>query len=124
MLGIFCTIVGGVLSPLLSNLVLDELDRELEPRGHRFVRYADDCNIYPASLTRVRCIGSLIERKFFCDKALSRSRGSPRCQHSVTRTCLRLHLLKAARSLPRSMVAQSPATPVRCCWGPRIGCWG
>jgi RNA-directed DNA polymerase len=36
----------GPLSPLLSNLVLDELDRELEQRGHRFVRYADDCNIY------------------------------------------------------------------------------
>jgi RNA-directed DNA polymerase len=34
---------GGPLSPLLSNLVLDELDRELEGRGHRFVRYADDC---------------------------------------------------------------------------------
>ena len=34
---------GGPLSPLLSNLVLDELDRELECRGHRFVRYADDC---------------------------------------------------------------------------------
>ena len=37
---------GGPLSPLLSNIVLDELDRELEQRGHRFVRYADDCNIY------------------------------------------------------------------------------
>jgi RNA-directed DNA polymerase len=37
---------GGPLSPLLSNLVLDELDRELERRGHRFVRYADDSNIY------------------------------------------------------------------------------
>jgi RNA-directed DNA polymerase len=35
-----------VLSPLLSNIVLDELDRELERRGHRFVRYADDSNIY------------------------------------------------------------------------------
>jgi RNA-directed DNA polymerase len=40
---------GGPLSPLLSNLVLDELDRELERRQHRFVRYADDCNIYVAS---------------------------------------------------------------------------
>src|SRR6201984_1951354 len=43
----FC--VRGVNSPLLSNLVLDELDRELERRGHRFVRYADDCNIYVRS---------------------------------------------------------------------------
>jgi RNA-directed DNA polymerase len=40
---------GGPLSPLLSNLMLDELDRELERRGHRFVRYADDCNIYVRS---------------------------------------------------------------------------
>jgi RNA-directed DNA polymerase len=40
---------GGPLSPLLSNLVLDEFDRELEARGHRFVRYADDCNIYVRS---------------------------------------------------------------------------
>jgi RNA-directed DNA polymerase len=40
---------GGPLSPLLSNLVLDELDRELARRGHRFVRYADDCNIYVRS---------------------------------------------------------------------------
>ena len=40
---------GGPLSPLLSNLVLDELDHELEWRGHRFARYADDCNIYVRS---------------------------------------------------------------------------
>jgi len=42
---------GGPLSPILSNLMLDELDRELERRGHRFVRYADDCNIYTKSRT-------------------------------------------------------------------------
>jgi len=41
---------GGPLSPLLSNLMLDDLDRELERRGHRFVRYADDANIYVRSL--------------------------------------------------------------------------
>lgn len=40
---------GGPLSPLLSNIVLDELDQELAQRGHRFVRYADDCNIYVRS---------------------------------------------------------------------------
>src|SRR5205823_151551 len=40
---------GGPLSPLLSNIVLDELDRELEKRGHKFARYADDCNIYVRS---------------------------------------------------------------------------
>ena len=37
---------GGPLSPLLSNVLLDELDKELEHRGHRFCRYADDCNVY------------------------------------------------------------------------------
>src|SRR5207302_9866098 len=40
---------GGPLSPLLSNLMLDGLDKELERRGHCFVRYADDCNIYVQS---------------------------------------------------------------------------
>ena len=40
---------GGPLSPILSNLVLDELDRDLARRGHRFCRYADDCNIYVRS---------------------------------------------------------------------------
>src|SRR4051794_27865995 len=40
---------GGPLSPLLSNLLLDDLDKELERRGHRFCRYADDCNIYVQS---------------------------------------------------------------------------
>jgi RNA-directed DNA polymerase len=41
---------GGPLSPLLANLLLDDLDRLLESRGHRFCRYADDCNIYVRSL--------------------------------------------------------------------------
>lgn len=41
---------GGPLSPLLSNIILDKLDKELEGRGHKFVRYADDCNIYIKSI--------------------------------------------------------------------------
>jgi RNA-directed DNA polymerase len=41
---------GGPLSPLLANLLLDDLDRLLDSRGHRFCRYADDCNIYVRSL--------------------------------------------------------------------------
>ena len=40
---------GGPLSPLLANIMLDELDKELEQRGHKFCRYADDCNIYVRS---------------------------------------------------------------------------
>ncbi len=42
---------GGPLSPLLSNILLDELDKELERRGHKFCRYADDCNVYVRSRT-------------------------------------------------------------------------
>jgi RNA-directed DNA polymerase len=53
---------GGPLSPLLSNLVLDELDRELERRGHRFVRYADDCNIYVRSEAAGRRVMTSITR--------------------------------------------------------------
>lgn len=54
---------GGPLSPLLANILLDELDKELEKRGHRFVRYADDCNIYVKSKrTGERVIASI--RKF------------------------------------------------------------
>jgi RNA-directed DNA polymerase len=51
-----------VLSPLLSNLVLDELDRELERRKHCFVRYADDCNIY----VRSRRAGKRVKRSITC----------------------------------------------------------
>ncbi len=58
---------GGPLSPLLSNLVLDELDWELERRRHRFVRYADDCNIYVASERAgkrvMRSVTSFIQRR-------------------------------------------------------------
>jgi len=58
---------GGPLSPLLSNIVLDELDKELEKRGHKFVRYADDCNIYVkskrAGLRVMSAITNFIEKK-------------------------------------------------------------
>ena len=58
---------GGPLSPLLSNIVLDELDKELESRGLRFVRYADDCNIYVRSKRAgeriMKSITTFIERK-------------------------------------------------------------
>jgi RNA-directed DNA polymerase len=53
---------GGPLSPLLSNLMLDVLDKELERRGHRFVRYADDCNIYVRSQRAGERVMTSIER--------------------------------------------------------------
>lgn len=58
---------GSPLSPLLSNLFLDELDKELEKRGHKFVRFADDCNIYvqsPRAAERVKeSVSRFIEKK-------------------------------------------------------------
>lgn len=58
---------GGPLSPLLSNILLTDLDRELERRGHRFCRYADDCNIYVGSEAAGRhamaSISDYLERK-------------------------------------------------------------
>jgi RNA-directed DNA polymerase len=58
---------GGPLSPLLSNIVLDELDSKLEKRGHKFVRYADDCNIYvktkKAGNRVMNSVTSFIEKK-------------------------------------------------------------
>src|SRR6202011_3027023 len=58
---------GGPLSPLLSNIMLDDLDKELTRRGHRFCRYADDCNIYVRSQRAgervMASVTSFLERK-------------------------------------------------------------
>jgi group II intron reverse transcriptase/maturase len=52
---------GGPLSPLLANILLDDLDKELEKRGHKFVRYADDCNVYVQSeRAGQRVLGSMV----------------------------------------------------------------
>ena len=60
---------GGPLSPILSNVILNELDKELERRGHSFVRYADDCIVLVKSLRateRVRdSIANYVEKKLF-----------------------------------------------------------
>jgi RNA-directed DNA polymerase len=53
------TAQGGPLSSLIANLVLDDLDKELERRGHRFCRYADDCNIH-VRLQAARVMASVI----------------------------------------------------------------
>jgi len=53
---------GGPLSPLLSNILLDDLDQELERRGHRFVRYADDCNVYVQSRAAGERVLASLER--------------------------------------------------------------
>ena len=53
---------GGPLSPLLANLLLDDLDKVLEKRGHKFVRYADDCNIYVYSMKAGERVMKSMER--------------------------------------------------------------
>jgi RNA-directed DNA polymerase len=55
---------GGPLSPLLANVLLDEVDRELERRGHRFARYADDCNVYVRSRKAGERVMSLLTRLY------------------------------------------------------------
>ena len=55
---------GGPLSPLLANVLLDEVDRELERRGHRFARYADDCNIYVRSRKAGERVMALLKRLY------------------------------------------------------------
>lgn len=59
---------GGPLSPILSNILLDDLDKELERRGHKFCRYADDCNVYVGSLkSGERVMATLVD---FLEKQL------------------------------------------------------
>jgi group II intron reverse transcriptase/maturase len=55
---------GGPLSPLLANVLLDEVDKELEKRGHAFVRYADDCNVYVRSRRAGERVMSLLRRLY------------------------------------------------------------
>jgi group II intron reverse transcriptase/maturase len=55
---------GGPLSPLLANVLLDEVDKELEKRGHTFVRYADDCNVYVRSPRAGQRVRELLRRLF------------------------------------------------------------
>jgi len=55
---------GGPLSPLLANVLLDEVDKELEKRGHAFVRYADDCNVYVRSPRAGQRVMELLRRLF------------------------------------------------------------
>ena len=55
---------GGPLSPLLANVLLDEVDKELEKRGHAFVRYADDCNVYVRSRKAGARVMSLLRKQY------------------------------------------------------------
>jgi RNA-directed DNA polymerase len=99
---------GGPLSPLLANLLLDDLDKELEKRGHCFCRYADDCNIYVRSMAAgervMRSVTGFLERRL----CLRVNRDKSAVSHVSTRKFLgyRLHnggrLLIAPQSVKRA----------------------
>lgn len=88
---------GGPLSPLLANLLLDDLDKELEKRGHRFCRYADDCNIYvqtKAAGERVMAsVTSFLEKKL----KLRVNREKSAVAHMTERKFLGYRLLNEGR---------------------------
>ncbi len=79
---------GGPLSPFLSNVVLDELDKELESRGHRYVRYADDCNIYVSSRRAGERVMSSISRFITQRLKLSVNEGKSAVDSPQNRTFL------------------------------------
>jgi RNA-directed DNA polymerase len=95
---------GGPLSPLLSNLLLDDLDKELERRGHDFCRYADDCNIYVGSKAAGERVMASITR--FLEKKL-KLRVNPQ-KSAVARTTQRKFL--GYRILPGGRLGIAPAS--------------
>lgn len=100
---------GGPLSPLLSNLVLDVLDRELERRGHRFVRYADDANIYVRSERAGQRVMASITR-FITEKLKLKVNGA---KSAVARPGERTFLGFSFTRPPASRRRLAPSTVVR-----------
>lgn len=94
---------GGPLSPLLSNILLDDLDRELEHRGHRFVRYADDCNIYVRSRAAGERVMASLEAWLAKHLRLSVNRGKSAVERPWKRTFLGYSVTQNLR--PRLKVA-------------------
>ena len=97
---------GGPLSPLLSNIVLDDLDKELESRGHKFVRYADDCNIYVRSLRageRVKSsITSYLSNRLHLRVNESKSAVAPPWERKFLGFSLLNHVKRHIRLAPQS----------------------
>jgi len=105
---------GGPLSPLLSNIVLDELDKELERRGHKFCRYADDCQIYVSSeeaATRVKeSITAFLEQKLKLTVNREKSAATRVIERAYLGHCFGMdggiHLSKAAQAQMKKRVRQ------------------
>jgi RNA-directed DNA polymerase len=101
---------GGPLSPILANLLLDDLDKELERRGHCFCRYADDCNIYvqtPAAGERVMAsVTAFLEQKLRLKVNREKSKVAPveECEFLGYRLLWDGRLALAAKSLERVKV--------------------
>lgn len=110
------TVQGSPLSPLLSNVVLDELDRELEKRGLEFCRYADDCNIYvrtPKAAERVmKSIGKFIERKLKLKVNREKSKVRPsRKVKFLGMTIIEGTIAISAQSMKRALQKVKELTP-------------
>jgi len=107
---------GGPLSPVLSNIVLNELDQELERRGHRFTRYADDCNIYVRSRRAGERVMSSVTRPH--DEAQAASEQREECGGATMGTeipGIQLHESQATEEAPgaergRAIQRASPGT--------------
>jgi RNA-directed DNA polymerase len=93
---------GGPLSPLLANLLLDEFDKELEKRGHSFVRYADDCSIYVRSKRAGRRVMASVTR--FLEKKLKLMVNESKSKVAKPRKCslLGFSIGRAGRALVRA----------------------
>lgn len=97
---------GSPLSPLLSNILLDELDKELEHREHRFVRFADDCNIYVRSQAAAERVLQSVENWLWKRLRLKINRSKSAAGNTYTRKFLgyrvtRQHLMVAPESIQR-----------------------
>jgi hypothetical protein len=110
------TVQGSPLSPLLSNVVLDELDRELERRGLEFCRYADDCNIFvrtPKAAERVMgSISSYIEKRLKLVVNRDKSQTAP-AEHVkfLGMTVVGKHVAISHKALQRAMAKVKELTP-------------
>jgi RNA-directed DNA polymerase len=98
---------GGPLSPLLANLMLDEVDKELERRGHRFVRYADDCNVYVRSQQAGERVMDAL-RAQYAKLRLKVNETKSAVAQAVGRKFLGYSLWKPARGKIRLRVADKP----------------
>lgn len=107
---------GSPLSPLLSNVVLDELDKEIESRGLRFCRYADDCNIFVGSAEAgarvMRSVSTFIEKKLRLRVNWEKSKVAPsRSVKFLGMTVLVTYLAISAPSIRRAMERVKELTP-------------